>query len=64
MVRKVHAAGLKAGMHTLTGCIQPNDPWVTPVPDTRLAADRYTLAADMDENDTILTVEKPPSATT
>ncbi len=64
MVRKVHAAGLKAGMHTLTGCIQPNDPWVTPVPDKRLAADAsYTLAADMDEkSDTILTVEKPRAA--
>lgn len=61
MVRKVHAAGLKAGMHTLTGCIQPNDAWVTPVPDKRLAADAsYTLAADMDEkSDAILTVEKP-----
>jgi len=61
MVRKVHAAGLKAGMHTLTGCIAPHDPWVTPVPDKRLAADAtYTLAADMDEkSDTILTVEKP-----
>lgn len=61
MIRKVHAAGLKAGMHTLTGCIQTNDPWVTPVPDKRLAADAsYTLAADMDEqSDSILTVEKP-----
>lgn len=61
MIRKVHEAGLKAGMHTLTGCIQPTDPWVTPVPDKRLAADAsYTLAADMDEkSDTILTVEKP-----
>jgi hypothetical protein len=61
MVHKIHAAGLKAGMHTLTGCIQPHDAWVTPVPDKRLAADaRYTLAADMDErSDTILTVEKP-----
>lgn len=61
MVRKVHAAGLKAGMHTLTGCIQPSDPWVTPVPDKRLAADAsYTLAADIDEkSDSILTVEPP-----
>ncbi len=60
-VRKIHNAGLKAGMHTLTGCIATNDPWVTPVPDARLAADAtYALAADMDEqSDTILTVEKP-----
>ncbi len=62
-VRKIHDAGLKAGMHTLTGCISPSDSWVTPVPDARLAADAtYTLAADMDEaSDTILTVEKPGS---
>lgn len=60
-VRRIHAAGLKAGMHTLTGCISPRDSWVTPVPDPRLAADAsYTLAADMTaESTTILTVEKP-----
>ncbi|MEA3402762.1 MAG: LamG-like jellyroll fold domain-containing protein [Armatimonadota bacterium] len=60
-VRRIHAAGLKAGMHTLTGCIQPSDPWVTPVPDPRLAADAtYTLARPMDEDsDAIYTVEKP-----
>ena len=61
MVRKVHAAGLKAGLHTLTGCIQPHDPWVSPVPDKRLAADAsYTLAADVDEkSDMIVTLENP-----
>ncbi len=60
-VRRVHEAGLKAGMHTLTGCISTNDPWVTPVPDPRLAADAtYTLARPMDENsDAIYTVEPP-----
>ena len=60
-VAKIHAAGLKAGMHTLTGCIATRDSWVTPVPDPRLAADRvYTLAADMDAaSDTVLTVERP-----
>ncbi|MDD4870298.1 MAG: hypothetical protein PHR77_07035 [Kiritimatiellae bacterium] len=61
IVKKIHDAGLKAGIHTLTGCIDTRDAWVTPVPDKRLAADAsYTLAADMDEkSDTILTVEKP-----
>jgi hypothetical protein len=60
-VRKVHAAGMKAGMHTLTGCIGTIDQWVTPVPDPRLDADAsYTLAEDMDEKaDAILTAEKP-----
>ena len=63
VVRKIHDAGLKAGMHTLTGCIATNDPWVTPVPDKRLAPDAtYALAADMDEgSDAILTVETPGS---
>ncbi|MEW6357817.1 MAG: LamG-like jellyroll fold domain-containing protein [Planctomycetota bacterium] len=60
-VQKIHAAGLKAGMHTLTGCIAINDSWVTPVPDARLAADAsYTLAEAMDEKSmTMRTVEKP-----
>ena len=58
---RVRAAGLNAGMHTLTGCISTNDPWVTPVPDARLKADAtYTLAQPMDAtSDTIFTVEKP-----
>ncbi len=62
-VRRVHEAGLKAGMHTLTGCIQPTDSWVTPVPDPRLAADAtYALARPMDEqSDAIYTVEQPGS---
>ena len=61
-VDKIHAAGLRAGMHTLTGCISPNDPWVTPVPDKRLAVDAtLTLAASVDPKTQILpTVEQPP----
>lgn len=60
-VEKIHAADLKAGMHTLTGCISPHDRWVTPVPDKRLAADaRFTLAAPLDEKQTtVLTDEQP-----
>ncbi len=61
VVGKLHAAGLKVGMHTLTGCIQVDDPWVSPVPDKRLAKDRsFTLAADVGPDDTtISTVESP-----
>jgi len=60
-VDKVHAAGLKAGMHTLTGLISPHDPWVRPVPDKRLAIDAtFTLAADLDAKATAVpTVEQP-----
>ncbi len=60
-VEKIHAAGLKAGMHTLTGCISAHDPWVTPVPDKRLAVDAsFTLAAAVDDKvETLLTAEQP-----
>ncbi len=61
-VDKIHAAGLRAGMHTLTGCIATNDSWVSPVPDPRLAADaRYTLAAPLTarESKELRVVEKP-----
>ncbi|MBM3334748.1 hypothetical protein FJY63_08810, partial [Candidatus Sumerlaeota bacterium] len=60
-VEKIHAARLRAGMHTLTGCIAPSDPWVTPVPDKRLAKDAtFTLAAPLDEAaQTVPTVEMP-----
>jgi len=66
VVEKIHAAGLKAGMHTLTGCLSPSDPWVTPKPDPRLAVDvRFTLAAPLDEKaDRIITQEKPENLDT
>jgi len=44
-VAKIHAAGLKAGMHCMTGSISKHDPWVTPVPDRRLAADAHFALA-------------------
>jgi len=60
-VDKIHAAGMKAGMHTLTGCIATNDPWVRPVPDPRLAADAtYTLAADLDAKATTIPTREQP----
>ena len=60
-VETIHAAGLRAGMHTLTGCISPHDSWVAPVPDKRLAKDAtLTLAATLDEKaQAVPTVEQP-----
>ena len=60
VVDKIHAAGLTVGMHTLTGCIAPHDPWVRPVPDPRLAKDAsFTLSAAIDEKqDTLPCLEK------
>ena len=60
-VKRIHDAGLKAGMHTLTGCIATNDSWVTPVPDARLAADaNYTLAADIAPDAKAIPTLQPP----
>ena len=58
---KVHAAGLHAGMHTLTACINPRDSWITPVCREDLVADAtYTLAAPLDEKATEMLVEEKP----
>jgi len=61
VVAKIHDAGLLAGMHTLTGFISPNDPWVTPVPDKRLAKDgAFTLAETIDGEAQIISTLEPP----
>lgn len=60
-VAKFHAAGLKTGMHTLTGCVSPGAKWVAPKcsPDFQ-STHTYTLAAPLAETDTeLLVVEKP-----
>ena len=62
VIDKIHAAGLLAGMHTLTGCIQPWDSFASPRPDPRLSKDRVlTLAADIGETDTDIRVDEDPS---
>jgi len=61
VVARIHAAGLKAGMHTLTGGISRNDPFVTPVPDSRLAKDgRFTLAVDVSDANETMPITEPP----
>jgi len=48
VIDKLHAAGIKAGLHTYAFFIAKNCPWVTPVPDPRLASDAVlTLSADI-----------------
>ena len=48
-VAKLHAAGLKAGMHMLTSFVGKNDPLVQPKPDPRLLRDAAAvLAAEVD----------------
>lgn len=60
-VSAIHQAGLKAGMHTLSGGIAPHDPFVTPVPHKGLAVDAtFTLAADLDPGSTVIPTTDPP----
>ena len=48
VIDKLHAAGIAAGLHTYAFFIAKDCPWVTPVPDPRLASDAsFTLAADL-----------------
>ena len=58
---KVHKAGLKVGMHTLTGCIDFRDSCLATeaVRDLQHIA-RYTLAADLSADATELTVLERP----
>ena len=59
---RIRAAGLKPGIHTLTACISPNDPWVTPVPSPHLiASNRYTLAKPLSATDKTIFVNELPA---
>lgn len=61
-VARIHAAGLKAGIHTLTACIDPRDAWVTPEASPHLiASDSYTLARPMIPEDTVIYVKEKPA---
>lgn len=62
-VDKIHAAGLSAGMHTLTACIDPTDPWLKTDDVTNLLDwCEYTLAAPLSADAKELAVNEPPSA--
>jgi hypothetical protein len=54
---RLHAAGIKAGLHTYAFFIAKDCPWVTPVPDPRLAKDAtFTLAAPLSAEETTVPV--------
>ncbi len=60
-VARIHAAGLKAGIHTLTACIEPRDAWVTPEASPHLIATAsYTLARPLSPADTVIYVKEKP----
>lgn len=49
VIDMIHQAGLYAGLHTYSFFIDKKTPWVTPVPDARLASDAiFTLSEDLD----------------
>eukprot|EP01044_Picomonas_judraskeda_P029538 COSAG03_NODE_10271_length_661_cov_0.914591_1_plen_139_part_01 len=59
-VQKIKNAGLKAGMHTLSGNIAKTDPYVTPVPDPRLAKKAVnSLSGAVDATATYLPLAQP-----
>lgn len=58
---RLHAAGLRSSMHTLTACISMDDPYVSPVPTDDLQVTyRYTLAKALDESATEVFVKERP----
>jgi len=62
-VARIHAAGLKAGIHTLTACISTRDPWVASDANSNLIATvSYTLARAMSPTNTVIYVNEKPIA--
>ena len=60
VVDKLHAAGLQAGLHTMSFSIAKNSPYVTPIPDPRLGADNiFTLARDLTSDAASVEVVEP-----
>jgi hypothetical protein len=59
-VVQINAAGLKAGMHTMSGNICKEDPYVTPIPDPRLdKRDVNALGTAVDAKVTWLPLARP-----
>jgi hypothetical protein len=62
---RLHASGLKLGIHLLSACISRHDPYISPVPDRRLAvAKTFQLTQDMDEEATEVPVDVSPAGMT
>ena len=60
-VAKIHRAGLHAGVHVFGPSISANDPYITPVPDDRLAfVPVPPLTAAIDEKATTLSIADKP----
>eukprot|EP01044_Picomonas_judraskeda_P005344 COSAG03_NODE_501_length_7408_cov_12.134218_1_plen_472_part_00 len=61
-IRQVKNAGLKAGMHTLSGNIAKTDAYATPIPDKRLAKKGgHTLLSAVSASETLLLLRETPA---
>jgi hypothetical protein len=59
-VGRAEAKGVRVGLHTLSNFVTTNDPYVTPVPDSRLARVGTTvLSAGVSETDMEVAVQSP-----
>jgi hypothetical protein len=59
-VERAEAEGIHVGVHTLSNFITTNDPYVTPIPDPRLAkVGGSALRANVDATQTVLPVASP-----
>lgn len=59
-VEKAEAEGIMVGTHFLSNFITTNDPYVTPVPDTRLAkVGSSVITADIDTETTKIPIQSP-----
>ena len=57
---KIHEAGLKVGMHTLTGAVQAYDAWMAPeCREEFIDWSELTLARDLSPTDTVMYVKEP-----
>ncbi len=59
VIDKLHAAGILAGLHTMSFSISKRCDWVTPKPDPRLAKEKtYTLSKDLSAEDVDIFLEE------
>lgn len=59
-VERAQKAGVRVGVHTLSNFLTPNDPYVSPVPDPRLARiGTSRLSQDIGANDDAIPVDDP-----
>ncbi len=63
VIDRLHRAGIKAGLHTYAFFIDKKCPWVTPVPDKRLATDAVLTLSNPISADTVsLTTDESTAA--